>query len=225
VALAIVQELPAPELLPDEDDDPELLELLPDDDDDPELLELLPDDDDDPELLDLPPDDDEDAPELAELLPDDDEPELLELPDDEEDPELDEAPELLEVFPEDDEDGEDPELLELLPDEGSPSLPELLADDGPPSSDPGSPPPELEHPAPISKARLAARNPCVAECLMMGVGAAFRVHGSNMSRASSEADPHAEGRPDRERQGLLVIVKSLTWKVSSAPPVLQISKP
>jgi hypothetical protein len=92
-----------PELLPDDDEDPELPELLPDDDDDPELLELLPDDDDDPEL------------------------------------------------------------------------PELLADEGPASSDPRSPPPEVEHPAPISKPRPAAKNRGVLKCLMVVVGADFPV--------------------------------------------------
>jgi hypothetical protein len=103
--------------------------------------EPLPDDDD-PELLELLPDDDED-PELVELLPDDGE-----------DPEL---PELL---------PDDGELLELLPDDGDPERPELLADDGPASSDPGSPPPELEHPAPISKPRPAAKNRGVLERLI-----------------------------------------------------------
>ena len=70
MALAMVQELPAPpELLPD-DEDPELPELLPDDDD-PELLRLLPDDND-PELPKLVPDDED--PELSETLTDDDPP-------------------------------------------------------------------------------------------------------------------------------------------------------
>jgi hypothetical protein len=156
--------------------EPELLELLPDDDEDPELLELLPDDDEDPELLELLPDDEED-PELPELLPDDDD-----------DPELLNDPELLEVLP----DEGDPELLEPPPDDGNPLAPELLADDGPPSSDPGSPPPELEHPAPISRPRLAAKTRVVL-CLMVGVGAGLPVHGSIISRASSETDERTPG--------------------------------
>jgi len=113
------------------------VELLPDDDEEPELPELLPDDDDDPELL--------------AVLPDDGDPELLEPP------------------------------LE----EGNPSLPELLTDDDAAPSDPGSPPPELEHPAPISRPRLAAKTRDVLG-FMVGVGAAFPVHGSIISRASSE---------------------------------------